>query len=56
VRRDLYDRLVAIAGPLSTEKLTGFPAFPVTRLNSPEVADRLVEFLKHIRTLAGAGQ
>jgi len=32
VRADLYDRLAAIVGPLSTKNLNGYPAFPVARL------------------------
>ena len=47
-RRDLYDRLVAIVGPLSTQTLNGFPGFPVTRLNDPVVEREVRAFLGEI--------
>lgn len=54
VRQDLYDRLVGIVGPLTTEKLNGFPGFPALTLNEPPVQDGLRAFLKHVRTI-GSG-
>lgn len=53
VRQNLYDRLVAIVGPLTTNKLTGYPAFPALKLNEKAVQEGLLSFLKHIRELAG---
>ena len=49
VRKDLYDRLAAVAGPLSTDNIGGYPAFPATRLNDPAVEDGLRAILVHIR-------
>ncbi len=54
VRQDLYDRLVAIVGPLSTRTLNGFPGFPVIKLNDPAVREGVRELLVHIRNLASA--
>lgn len=53
-RQALYDRLTAVAGPLSTKTLNGFPAFPATRLNEPEVREGVRDFLMHIRDRANA--
>jgi hypothetical protein len=52
VRRSLYDQLVEIAGPLSTAKLSGFPAFPALRLNETSVQAGLRDFLRRIRDIA----
>jgi hypothetical protein len=52
VRRDLYDRLVAVAGPLSTTKLTGYPGFSLTKLNDESVRDGLKDLLILIRNMA----
>jgi hypothetical protein len=52
VRRELYNRLVTIVGPLTTDKLSGFPAFSVLKLNDPACADKFLDFLKHIRDVA----
>lgn len=49
VRREVYDKLVAIVGPLSTKTLNGFPGFPVTRLNDPDVRQRVAELLSELR-------
>lgn len=48
VRRKLYDRLVGIVGPLSTNKLGGYPGFPAARLNEPDIARALVTFLREL--------
>lgn len=45
VRQQLYDRLTAAVGPLSTASLNGFPSFPVLRLNEPERAEAVRKFL-----------
>lgn len=47
-RQALYDEVVAIVGPLSTKSIKGFPAFPATRLNDPEVRRALVAILRKI--------
>lgn len=52
VREQLYEQLVSIVGPLSTTKLTGFPAFPAIRLNDPAVQDGIRDFLWRIRDIA----
>lgn len=49
VRQALYERLVEVAGPLSTKTLNGFPAFPATRLNEQIVRDGIRDFLIHLR-------
>ena len=54
-RQDLYDRLVAIAGPLSTRTLNGFPGFPVTRLNDPVVERDVRALLEDLLMKARAG-
>ncbi|MFN3725226.1 MAG: hypothetical protein ACK4SZ_02860 [Allosphingosinicella sp.] len=47
-RQTLYERLSQVAGPLSTKKLNGFPSFPVTRLNEPDVQAGVLQLLKDI--------
>jgi hypothetical protein len=54
VRKDLYDHLVAVVGPLTTSKLNGFPAFPVIKLNDSAVQVGVANLLKHILDLAKA--
>ena len=54
VRKDLYDRLAAVAGPLSTDNISGYPAFPVTKLANPAVEDGLRSFLMHLRAAGGS--
>lgn len=54
VRQQLYERLVGIVGPLSTTTLTGFPGFPVTKLNDEEVRTGIVSFLDHVLEMAEA--
>ena len=51
-RQELYDRLVKIVGPLTTTTLTGFPGFPVTKLNDPAVRRAFEDFLRGIRSKA----
>lgn len=55
VRQALYDQLAEVVGPLSTSKLSGFPAFPVLKLNEPVVQDGVVELLKRIREIGSCG-
>lgn len=45
-RRALYDRFVQAVGPLSTRTMTGYPAFPVTRLNDPQTATDIARLLR----------
>lgn len=52
VRQHLYDELTAIVGPLSTSKLSGYPGFPLTRLNDPAVRRDLQALLVAIREKA----
>ena len=54
IRRALYDDLVAIVGPLTTTTLTGFPAFPVVKLNDTRVSFAFNEFLKRVCVSGGA--
>lgn len=54
-RQDLYDRLVAVVGPLSTKTLNGFPSFLATRLNDPAVQAGFRSFLIYLRDAAAAG-
>ena len=51
-RQATYDRAVELVGPLSTKTLTGFPAFPATKLNDPQVRKGLLALL---RDITGAG-
>jgi hypothetical protein len=53
-RQALYDRLVAVVGPLTTKTLNGFPGFPVTRLNDPEVSRKVRNLLQHVLNAACA--
>lgn len=53
VRQHLYDRAVAIFGPLSTRTLNGFPGVPVTKLNDPKVAHGFRELLVEILERGG---
>lgn len=53
VRQHLYDRAVATFGPLSTQKLNGYPGVPVTRLNDPAMAQGFRELLEEILALGG---
>jgi hypothetical protein len=52
VRQSLYDQLVNIVGPLSTTKLSGFPAFSALKFNEPAVQEGLRDFLKRIRDIS----
>jgi hypothetical protein len=47
-RKDLYDRLTTVVGPLSTKRLDGYPAFAAAKLNEPQVQLGLQEFLRHL--------
>jgi hypothetical protein len=47
-RRELYDRLTAIVGPLHTQSLSGEPGFPAKLLNDDGVADRFASFLRDV--------
>lgn len=51
VRRELYDRLVGIVGPLSTDKVGGYPGFAARRLNEPSVAHKLTTFLSELAAM-----
>lgn len=54
-RQEIYDRVSALAGPLSTQSLGGAPAFPLKRLNDPAVYEGLVALLQEIVTRVRAG-
>ena len=54
VRQQLYDRLVAIVGPLSTATLTGFPGFDARKLNEPAIRTALVSYLRELCVEAAA--
>lgn len=54
VRKDVYDRLSSVVGPLTTTTLNGFPAFPVLKLNDPSVQAGLHDFLRHVRSIGEA--
>ena len=49
VRRDLYDRLTAIVGPLSTKTMHGLPSFPATKLNDPAIRSGITLMMVDIR-------
>ena len=51
-RQSLYDELVGIVGPLSTNSLNGYPSFSATILNDDAVRMQWEHFLNTIRTLA----
>ena len=53
-RQQLYDRLVAIVGPLSTATLTGYPGFDARKLNEPDIRAALVKFLRDLCAEAAA--
>jgi hypothetical protein len=52
IRAHLYNRLVEIVGPLSTNKLGGYPGFPAVRLNRITASNELVGFLLDISSMA----
>lgn len=47
-RRELYDKVANLAGPLSTDNLSGFPGFPVQRVTSTDIRDGLRTILQDI--------
>lgn len=47
-RRDLYDRLTAIVGPLHTRSLAGEPGFPATLLTDRTVVAQFEDFLHSV--------
>lgn len=53
-RQSIYDRLVAIVGPLSTSSLTGFPSFDIRKLldlsTRSDLNDLLFDLLERTRT------
>ncbi len=55
-RQALYDRLVAVVGPLTTRTLNGYPGFQVTKLNEAQVREGLRDFLVHVREIAENGR
>ncbi|MEN3793922.1 hypothetical protein [Fulvimarina sp. MAC3] len=52
LRRALYDELVEIVGPLSTQNLRGFPSFQTALLADPSVALRFTTWLKRVIELS----
>jgi hypothetical protein len=54
-RQLLLDRLATIVGPLSTRTLTGYPSFPVTKLNDATVRAGVEALLDDICKAGGAG-
>ena len=55
VRQEIYDRLAAIVGALSTKTLDGLPSFNVVKLNDPAVRAGLGDLLNEIKRIAGIG-
>ena len=53
-RQKLVDRLTAIVGPLTKRPLNGFPAFPVTVLNSADKLQQYRLFIEEIVQRSGA--
>lgn len=51
-RQDIYDRVTALVGPLTTRSLAGSPAFPLEKLNDPAICDGLAALLREILALA----
>jgi hypothetical protein len=47
-RRVIYDRVSEFAGPLSTRNLSGFPNFPIKKLNEPAVRAELAAIVSEI--------
>lgn len=52
VRRQIYDQLTSIVGALSTSKISGYPGFPLAKLNDPLVRRDLLALLEQIRRRA----
>jgi len=52
VRKEVYDRLSAIVGPLSTASLTGYPGFPLTKLNDEAIRQGVRDLLIHVHQVA----
>jgi hypothetical protein len=50
-RRDLYDRLTAIVGPLSTTNINGYPSFGVTKLNDTSIRVAFEQMLHDIAAM-----
>lgn len=54
IRREWYDRLRSIVGPLTTTNLGGFPSFSVELLTKPEIAAAVRDYLADlVRLLKG---
>ena len=53
-RREVYEELVSIVGPLSTRKLNGYPSFNVTKLNDPVVRSGVETLLRKLVQMARA--
>lgn len=53
-RRELYDRLTAIVGPLHTQHLGGEPGFPAALLNDPAITERFATFLREVVAIGQA--
>lgn len=51
-RRQLYDRLTEIVGALSTKSLSGFPGFPLVKLNDPVVRAGVAGLLQNLVAIA----
>lgn len=51
-RKDVYDSVVEIVGPLSTQSLKGFPKFAATELNADGVSEKLASFLSALAAKA----
>jgi hypothetical protein len=47
-RQRLYNQLVEMVGPLSTQNLTGFPGFPTAKLNEAQVRDGVLSLCRFI--------
>jgi len=48
VRQQIYDQVTAVVGPLTTQSLTGYPAFPLVRLNEEGVLEEVAKLLRAI--------
>ena len=54
VRKQLFDNLTAIVGPLTTKNLKGFPSFPTAALADPEVASKFTKWLRDLLHMSKA--
>jgi len=53
VRQTLFDEAEIAVGQLSSKNLNGFPAFPLSRLGDPKIAERFQEFVGKLLNTGG---